>query len=288
MASTKSSLLRDYQLATQAIEFIEAHADEQPDLKRVADTLGLSPSAMNRLFSRWVGISPKRFLQSLTLDHSQRDLRAGLSNTSSALASGLSGSSRLHDLFLTFHGMSPGDFKREGKDLEIRYGQHTTPFGMCLIGLTDKGICWLSFHDGSFRKDLRSLGTTWPGAVLIHDQSATRNIVKTIFPGNGQLPDKPLTVLVKGSAFQLQVWRALLGIPLGSTIAYGELAAQIARPNAVRALGTAVGQNAISFLIPCHRVVRAGGHFGQYRWGSKRKKTILTWESLAIDQNSGF
>jgi AraC family transcriptional regulator of adaptative response/methylated-DNA-[protein]-cysteine methyltransferase len=288
MARRKSTLPRDYQLATRAIAFIETHADEQPDLKRIADTLGLSPSAMNRLFSRWVGISPKRFLQSLTLDRSQRDLRAGLSNTSSALGSGLSGSSRLHDLFITFHGMSPGDFKREGKDLEIRYGQHTTPFGTCLIGLTDKGICWLSFHDGSFEEDLHSLGITWPGAALIPDQLATQDMVENIFPGNGQLPNQPLAVLVKGSAFQLQVWRALLGIPLGSTIAYGELAAQIDRPNAVRALGTAVGQNAISFLIPCHRVVRAGGHFGQYRWGAKRKKTILTWESLAIDRDSGF
>ena len=276
----------DYERITKAIRFMEAHYQRQPDLGRIAASVHLSPHHFQRVFKRWAGISPKKFLQSLTLAHSQRQLRAGASLLSATLDTGLSGTGRLHDLFVTFQGMTPAEFKAEGAGLEIRYGLHPSPFGHCLLGITERGICWLSFGSKVLAKELKPLKDNWPSAVMKPDQETTEKWVKRIFPGNGRLPESRIPVLAVGSDFQLQVWRALLGIPVGAAVSYGELAAKIGRPQAVRALGTAVGQNAVAYLIPCHRVIRAGGHFGQYRWGAPRKAMILRWEQLDGIRNS--
>lgn len=270
----------DYERVAKAIQFMETHFDRQPDLARIAATVNLSPHHFQRMFKRWAGISPKKFLQSLTLAHSQRELRAGASLLSTTLDTGLSGTGRLHDLFVTFQGMTPAEFKANGAGLEIRYGMHPSPFGHCLLGVTERGICWLSFGSQALGKELQALKHNWPGATMTHDLETAAKWIKRIFPGNGRVPDSKIPVLAVGSDFQLQVWRALLGIPIGAVVSYGELAAKIGRPQAVRALGTAVGQNAVAYLIPCHRVIRAGGHCGQYRWGAARKAMILRWEQL--------
>ncbi|NBT28772.1 MAG: methylated-DNA--[protein]-cysteine S-methyltransferase [Gammaproteobacteria bacterium] len=281
MSRPQADIALDYERVSRVIDFLEAHVEQQPDLTQVAAAAGLSPEHFQRIFKRWVGISPKKYLQSLTLNRAQNELKRGSSLLSAALKSGLSGTGRLHDLFVTFHGMTPGEYQALGRSLRINYGIVPSPFGHCLLGVTDRGVCWLSFGSARLSRELPELRATWPGAEFLHNSRAVERVARSIFPGNGKLPKEPIHVLVKGSEFQLRVWRALLQIPIGSVTSYGELAAAIDKPNAMRALGTAVGQNAISFLIPCHRVIRAGGHFGQYRWGAERKAIILEWEAVA-------
>ncbi|MEK9785666.1 MAG: methylated-DNA--[protein]-cysteine S-methyltransferase [Gammaproteobacteria bacterium] len=270
----------DYQRVSAALQFLEAHSLAQPSLSHVAHSVGLSPEHFQRVFKRWVGISPKKYLQSLTLVRAQAGLRGGKSLLSAALKSGLSGTARLHDLFVTFQGMTPGEYQALGLGLEISYGICRSPFGYCLLGMTNRGVCWLSFGTGNLSQELTALEATWPRAIFRHDPDSIARMGKNIFPGNGESPREKIPLLVRGTDFQLMVWRALLDIPSGHTTTYGELAERINKPRAIRALGTAVGQNAISFLIPCHRVIRAGGHFGQYRWGAERKTLMLEWEAI--------
>ena len=274
----------DYVRVAKSLEFLRTHSREQPTLAETAAAAKLSPYHFQKLFKRWVGISPKKYLQSLTLTDAQQHLRSGQSVLDTALHTGLSGSGRLHDLFVSLQSMTPAEYRDQGVGLTISFGIHDSPFGKCLLGVTARGICWLSFAKAETKTSqiLLPLKETWPSARLAPAQKETAGLLKQIFPGEGSPPRGPLTLLVRGTDFQVRVWRALLGIPLGATMTYGDLAADIQKPRAVRAVGTAVGQNAISFLIPCHRIIRSDGAIGGYRWGSPRKEVMLEWEQIRL------
>jgi AraC family transcriptional regulator of adaptative response/methylated-DNA-[protein]-cysteine methyltransferase len=239
----------------------------------------LSESHLQRLFTRWAGISPKRFLQFQTVAHARSLLAESHSLLDTTYEAGLSSASRLHDLFVTIDAVTPGEFKRAGDGLTIEWGAHETPFGECVIGVTPRGICGLNFAlaDGTAGA-LARLEDTWEGARMIENPGATRYAVEQIF-GVASGSRAPLAVLVKGTNFQLKVWEALLRIPLGAVATYEDIAVATGSPRAVRAVGSAVGQNPVSYLIPCHRVIRKTGAFGNYGGGIARKRAMLTWES---------
>lgn len=267
---------RDYARIAEAIAFLGAHRREQPDLSALARHLRLSESHLQRLFTRWAGISPKRFLQSLTLDYARAQLDATHDLLNLSLDAGLSGPGRLHDLFVTLDAVSPGEAKSRGLGLTIRYGVHPTPFGDALIATTERGICKLHFQeDGAAPEPL--LHADWPCATLRVDRAATAPLIAAIF--GACRPAAPLALWVKGSNFQFQVWRALLAIPPGRLTTYRTLAAGIGHPRAARAVGNAVAANPLAYLIPCHRVIRETGAPGGYRWGVVRKTAIQCWES---------
>ncbi|MBW4461790.1 MAG: bifunctional helix-turn-helix domain-containing protein/methylated-DNA--[protein]-cysteine S-methyltransferase [Nodosilinea sp. WJT8-NPBG4] len=266
-----------YRQIAEAIAFLRQHHLDQPDLTAIASHVHLSQYHFQRLFTQWAGISPKRFLQNLTVDYA----KAKIAETKSLLELtenvGLSSLGRLHDLFVTLEAMSPGEFKAGGAGLEISYGIHATPFGPCLLAKTARGICNLHFLDAANRETAeRLLRAEWPGATLVADQSGTAGESDRIFTPN---PDRPLALAVKGTNFQIQVWRALLQIPPGGLTTYQDLAEAIGRPTAARAVGNAIGRNPVGYLIPCHRVIRASGEWGGYRWGAARKTLLLGWEA---------
>jgi AraC family transcriptional regulator of adaptative response/methylated-DNA-[protein]-cysteine methyltransferase len=269
----------DYELVRSALEFIESEARQQPELAEVAAHVGLSPHHFQRLFRRWVGISPKRFLQHLTLDAAKAVLARSDSVLDASYAAGLSSPGRLHDLFVNLEAVTPGEFKAGGRDLIIRTGIHESPFGSCLLALTERGLCGLSFDDApDCRQGLADLRAAWPAARIVEDAAATRPVFEQLFD-NPAAPDRPrIDLYVRGSNFQLQVWRALLAIPPGQLDSYGEIARRIGRPGAARAVGCAVGSNPVAWLIPCHRVITSMGSFGHYRWGALRKRAMIGWE----------
>lgn len=276
----------DYNRVAQAIGYLQAHADSQPDLSRVARHVGLSAPHFQRLFTRWAGVSPKRFLQFLTLADARRRLLETRNTLDLAAAVGLSGGSRLHDLFITLDAMSPGEARTGGAGLDIRYGIHDTPFGPALLAATTRGICALHFVDD---RDAAAepLRAAWPHAQLVPDTRGTAALARRLFAPLVRDAEQPLAVLVKGTNFQIQVWRALLALPAGSVTTYGDLAAALHMPDAARAVGAAVGANALAWLIPCHRVIRASGALSGYRWGMERKATMLAWEA-AQTQSTTF
>lgn len=267
----------DYQRIETAIRFIEENAAEQPSLEEIAAQVGLSPFHFQRLFRRWAGISPKRFLQLVTVEHAKELLEGSTSVMETAYEVGLSGPARLHDHFVALEAVTPGEFKSQGLGLRIRYGVHESPFGDVFLASTDRGICGLRFVDDDPREAVSWLSGLWPGAGLEQDQPATREVVRQIFAEGG--PSEPIPVLVKGTNFQVAVWKALLRIPPGQLVAYEDVARSIGRPSASRAVGGAVGANRISYLIPCHRVIRSSGALGGYAWGSPRKRAIIGWEA---------
>jgi AraC family transcriptional regulator, regulatory protein of adaptative response / methylated-DNA-[protein]-cysteine methyltransferase len=270
----------DYQRIEQAIAYLESHAPEQPSLAEAAAALGLSQYHFQRLFKRFAGVSPKRFLQFLTASQARRLLQDSRPVLDAAFALGLSSPSRLHDLTLNLFAMTPGQVAREGQGLEIRYGLPDTPFGRCLLAVTDRGVCGLSFVDSGGREQaLDDLAQSWPGAELRQDRAGVGRVAQRIFAPRASRRPKPLNLLVRGSNFQLQVWQALLRIPPGAVITYGGLATRLGSPGAARAVGTAAGANPIAYLIPCHRVLRASGAFGGYRWGLQRKKAMFAREA---------
>jgi AraC family transcriptional regulator, regulatory protein of adaptative response / methylated-DNA-[protein]-cysteine methyltransferase len=273
---------RDYARIARAIGFLRENAAAQPDLAAAARQAELSEHHFQRLFTRWAGVSPKRFLQFLTVEDARRRLAATRNTLDLAAEVGLSGGGRLHDLFVTLEAVSPGEALGGGVGIDIRWGLHDTPFGMALLGLTRRGICALHFVDGA-DEARQCLHQTWPQAALQRDQDGTADTVQRIF---APLRDarQPLSVLVKGSNFQVQVWRALLALPPGALSTYGELANAIGRPEAARAVGTAVGANTIAYLIPCHRVIRASGVISNYRWGAARKAAMLGREAAYSDE----
>lgn len=274
----------DYRRIERAIRHLEQHLRDQPGLDELAAAAGLSPYHFHRLFSRWVGTTPKRFLQYLTAEHVKQRLRESASLLDAAWDAGLSGGGRLHDLLVTVDAVTPGEFKRRGADLEIRWGVHPTPFGSALLGATDRGLCALEFLDRRSRLQARDeLGSRWPGARLLERPEETRAYLPRLFPAPGATPSGPFTLLVKGTNFQLRVWQALLRVPAGALTSYGAIAASLSRPGAARAVGRAVGGNPISYLIPCHRVVRSAAGLGGYRWGLARKRAILAWEAARGD-----
>ena len=268
----------DYDRIEQAIQYLDERSREQPSLADVAAHVGLSESHFQRLFTRWAGISPKRFLQFQTVAHARALLAESRSLLDATYEAGLSSAGRLHDLFVTIDAVTPGEFKRSGDGLTIQWGVHETPFGECVIGTTPRGICGLYFAtDGGIARAQRLLADSWEGARLIENAVATRPLAEQIF-NDAAHATAPLAVLVKGTNLQLKVWEALLRIPLGEVVTYEQLAAAAGAPTAVRAVGTAVGRNPVSYLIPCHRVIRKTGAFGNYGGGIARKRAMLTWE----------
>lgn len=271
----------DYARIEQAILYLDAHAREQPSLDDVAAHVGLSPFHFQRLFTRWAGISPKRFLQVHTLSSARRLLAERRSVLDTSFAVGLSGGGRLHELFVTLTAMTPGEFKLGGEGLTVHHGVHVTPFGECLIAVCERGICGLHFLTGASEAEaLAELKGQWPRATFVESERETAPWVERIFPEAPPSERTPLSVLVKGTPFQVQVWQALLRVAPGEVATYEDLARAIGKPKAVRAVGTAVGGNSVALLIPCHRVLRKTGVFGDYRWGPARKQVMLAWESL--------
>jgi AraC family transcriptional regulator of adaptative response/methylated-DNA-[protein]-cysteine methyltransferase len=267
----------DYDRVEKAIHYLETHFRAQPSLADVARAAGLSEFHFQRLFQRWAGISPKRFLQVLTTNYAEQLLRDSRSLLDVTYESGLSSPSRLHGLFVSLHAVTPAEWREGGKGLAIRYGIHDSPFGRCLLATTDRGICALRFATGSDERLVRELRDEWPGAELVSDKSRTKAYADRIF-GHERVGE-PLPVMVRGTNFQVRVWEALLRIPSGQLASYADVAAAVGAPKASRAVGSAVAANPVGFLIPCHRVIRQSGIIGDYRWGTARKKAMLAWES---------
>ena len=269
----------DYRRIEKAIIFLDEHAPEQPTLEEVADHISLSPFHFQRLFKSWAGVSPKRFLQYLTLENAKRLLRESASVLDASLEVGLSGPGRLHDLFISVEAMTPGEYKARGRGLEINYGFHGSPFGECLVAVTSRGVCGLSFVEAGRSDTLLQLAESWQEAKLIENPGANEKIATQIFSQSRVGTPPPVKILLKGTNFQIKVWEALLKIPEGRVVSYGNVADAVGRHGASRAVGTAVGQNPIAFLIPCHRVLRSNGGIGGYRWGTTRKRAILAREA---------
>ncbi|MBT8397015.1 MAG: methylated-DNA--[protein]-cysteine S-methyltransferase [Gemmatimonadetes bacterium] len=274
----------DYETVARALRYLDDNYLDQPSLDELAGALGLSKYHLQRLFTRWAGVSPKRFLQFLTLEHAKRLLQESEPVLATAFASGLSGPARLHDLFINTEGVTPGEYKSGGLSLRIGYGFHPTPFGDALLAATERGLCHLAFlgsdRDSDRDDALAGLKEEWPGASLAESAGTTGHFARAIFnPGEGSPPKAPLSLFLKGTNFQLKVWNALLRIPSGAVTTYGRLARAMGSSGSARAVGSAVGRNSIAYLIPCHRVIREMGDFGQYRWGPTRKGAMLAWES---------
>jgi len=268
-----------YTLVEQAIEFIEANVRRQPELDEIAAAVGMSEYHFQRLFTRWTGISPKRFMQFLTKEQAKQLLARSENLLDTTHQVGLSSLGRLHDLFVTTEAVTPGEYKSAGQGLTIRYGVHHTPFGKCLIATTERGICNLSFVESSEGKAIDELVSNWQHAQMTEDFTSTAPLVARIF--SDFQPDSPLKLHLRGTNFQIKVWEALLKIPTGALTTYEHIAVKIGKPQALRAVGTAVGHNPIAYLIPCHRVIRKSGEYGNYRFGSARKKAILAKEFSA-------
>ncbi len=270
----------DYERIGAALRYLQRNRRRNVPLREIADSVGLSEYHFQRLFTRWTGVSPKRFAGYLTLDYARSLLRDATSVLDTTYAAGLSSPSRLHDLFVTIDAVTPGEFKSGGRDLTIEYGDHPCPFGRCLLGVTERGVCWLSFADSADHADgLDQLRATWPAANLRENTRRTTRVAQRIFAPSGRRTGTPLSVLVGGTNFQLKVWEALLRIPPGRLVTYGDVATAIGRATSARAVGNAVGANRVSFLIPCHRVIRSMGVISSYRWGPERKRAILAWEA---------
>lgn len=270
----------DYARIEKAILFLEANYQRQPELREVAEGAGLSEFHFQRLFRRWAGISPKRFLQFLTLEHAKSLLGASHSVLDATYDAGLSSPGRLHDLFVKIEAMTPGEFKAQGAGLRISYGFHPSPFGECLLAVTERGICGLGFvTDGARASLLADFQSRWPEAHWEENPRQTEPYLRRIFDVEKRHADRPITLVLQGTNFQLKVWEALLKIPMGSVVPYQELATSVCSARAARAVGGAVGKNPIAFLIPCHRVIRKAGKIGGYHWGTARKKAMLAWEA---------
>jgi AraC family transcriptional regulator, regulatory protein of adaptative response / methylated-DNA-[protein]-cysteine methyltransferase len=277
--------MNDYERVATVIRFLDRHHTDQPDLNELAAAAGLSPFHFHRLFSAWAGVTPKDFLQCLTLEHVKQLLRDGDNVFDAALNAGLSGPGRLHDLCVTLEAASPGEMKNGGAGMQIDYGFAETPFGEALIAETERGICHLSFVQEQSRNAVRDLvADQWPNAKLRRKDQRAVELSKKIFVHRPQNESRPnLRAFVRGTPFQLRVWRALLEVPSGSLTTYGRLSAAINQPAAARAVGSAVGANPISFVIPCHRVIRETGALGNYGGGRIRKRAIIGWELSVRD-----
>ncbi len=263
----------------RAIRYLVAHRERQPSLEEVAGVAGSSPWHFQRQFRRQVGVSPKRFLQFLTVEHAKQRLEASASVLDAALEAGLSGPSRLHDHFVALEAVTPGEYKRAGEGLEIFHGAAASPFGEVFLAATPRGVVHLSFPAGGTAADEEArLLREWPGASHRRDDAAVRELAERIFDLGAEPAAEPISVLVRGTNFQVQVWKALLRIPAGQLTTYGRVARAIGRPSASRAVGAAVGANRVAFLVPCHRVIAAQGALGGYRWGLERKRALLAFE----------
>jgi len=273
--------MNDFDRVATVIRYLDEHHAEQPALGELAAATGLSEFHFHRLFHRWAGVTPKDFLQCLTVEHAKRRLRESASVLDTALDAGLSGPGRLHDLLVTIEAASPGEFKSGGQGLTIEWGLTETPFGLCSLGWNARGIGHLAFHDADETfAEPPALRQNWPNAQFRRNDREARRRAKMIFQ-RGTEPAGPLKTFVRATPFQLKVWRALLRIPEGCVASYGRLADAVGDPRAARAIGTACGANPIGYLIPCHRVIRETGVVRGYRWGDTRKRALLAWEAAS-------
>ena len=293
---------KDYIRIESALSFLSEHGQSQPTLADVAEHVGLSEHHLQRLFTRWAGISPKRFLQFQTVESAKSLLRDSRSVLDTTYSTGLSSGGRLHDLFVTLEAVTPGEFKSGGAGLTIATGFHDSPFGECLVAVTERGLCGLSFVvDGDRAAALAELSANWPGASFVEDQEATRSTARRVFAAwdgqhwqpdgpdtaDGDVTPTPLSVLVRGTNFQVRVWEALLRIPPGAVATYEDVASALGRSGATRAVGSAIARNPVAYLIPCHRVIRKSGAFGGYHWGATRKVAMLLRETAGQSIDGG-
>src|SRR5687767_8081558 len=278
----------DYAYVKKALSFISENWREQPSLETIAAEVKLSPSHLQRVFTRWAGLSPKAFLQALTLDHARSMLRDSASILDTTYEVGLSGPSRLHDLFVTHEGMTPGSYKAQGLGLTICYGFHPSPFGIALVMVAEQGLAGLAFADeGEEKKVLADMMSRWPNARYLEDSAMTAPFATRVFNPDAWSPKRPLRVVMIGTDFEIRVWETLLRIPIGKASTYSDIAAHLDKPKAARAVGAAVGKNPVSFVVPCHRVLGKSGTLCGYHWGLTRKRAILGWEAGLLTRASG-
>lgn len=275
---------RQYVTVARAIEFIRVNAGRQPELAEIAAAVGLGAHHLQRIFSAWAGLSPKRFLQYLTKEHARQALRDSAVVLDAALDAGLSGPGRLHDLMVSCEAMTPGEIRALGAGVEVVHGLAPTPFGMALFGWTARGICHLAFGDDPAAA-VATLRRDWPAAELRRDDAAAQALAARVFTATPE-PGR-LHLLLRGTNFQIKVWEALLRVPAGALVSYGRLAELAGAPGAQRAVGSALAANAIAYLIPCHRVIRSGGDSGAYRWGAERKLAMQAWEAAGRGEARG-
>lgn len=272
--------MTDYERIKKSIEFITSNFQQQPDLDEVAKQVHVSPFHFQRMFKEWAGVTPKKFLQYISVEHAKNLLKQNLTLSDVSFETGLSGTSRLHDLFISIEGMTPGEYKNGGEQLYINYSFAETPFGNIIVGSTAKGICHLAFADEE-RKALQELQLLFPHAAFKQVVDTIQQNALFIFTQDWKnLSD--IKLHLKGTAFQLKVWEALLKIPMGRLTTYSNLAAVVGNEKASRAVGSAVGDNPVAFLIPCHRVIKSTGVIGQYHWGSTRKTAMIGWEAAKV------
>lgn len=282
-AVPKTVAARDYDAVRRAIAFLSEHWLEQPELDDLAGHLGLSAAHCQKLFKRWCGLSPKEFLQAITIDNARNLLDGSASLLDCAHEVGLSGSSRLHDLFVDHIAMTPGDYKRRGEGIAISYGFHSSPFGEALVMATDRGIAGIAFVNediGQTRQEaLNDMTRRWPNADYLEQPEATAAHAQQVFDPRRWSAEQPVRLVMIGTDFEVRVWETLLKIPMGKAVSYTDIARHIGKPQASRAVGSAVGRNPISFVVPCHRVLRADGSLGGYHWGLTRKRALIGWET---------
>ena len=277
---TQNAALRDYDSVRRAIAFISENWRAQPTIEAMADAAGVTPDELHHLFRRWASLTPKAFMQALTLDHAKSLLRNSASVLDAALDSGLSGPGRLHDLFVTHEAMSPGEWKNGGAGLTLRVGFHPSPFGTAIVIATDRGLSGLAFADpGEEQAALADMKRRWPSATYLEDHDSTAPLARRIFDTRMWRPDQPLRVVLIGTDFEVRVWETLLRIPMGRAVSYSDIASRINSPKASRAVGAAVGKNPISFVVPCHRALGKNGDLTGYHWGMTRKRAMLGWEA---------
>lgn len=270
----------DYERVRKALAYMTARWRDQPSQEAIAEHVGVSPSHLHHIFRRWAGLTPKAFLQAVTLDHARELLRGSASVLDTALEVGLSGPGRLHDLFVTHEAMSPGEWKSGGEDVTLRYGFHPSPFGEAIVVAAPRGLAGMGFvDDGDRPAALADMRRRWPRASFAEDAAATAPLATRAFDPATWRPETPLRVVLIGTDFEVRVWETLLRIPLGRATTYSDIASHLGKPKAARAVGAAVGRNPVSFVVPCHRVLGRSGALTGYHWGLTRKRAILGWEA---------
>jgi AraC family transcriptional regulator, regulatory protein of adaptative response / methylated-DNA-[protein]-cysteine methyltransferase len=270
----------DYDVVRHAVAYISEHWRRQPEIEAIAHASGVTPDELHHLFRRWAGLTPKAFLQAITLDHARRLLRESASVLDAAYEVGLSGPGRLHDLFVTHEAMSPGEWKAGGAGLTLTYGFHRSPFGIALLVATERGLAGLGFADpGEEAKALDDMRRRWPQADFREDTAGTAALAQRVFEPKLWQRDRPLRVVMIGTDFEVRVWETLLRVPMGRATTYSDIAARLQVPKAARAVGAAVGKNPLSFVVPCHRVLGKSGDLTGYHWGLTRKRAMLGWEA---------
>jgi AraC family transcriptional regulator, regulatory protein of adaptative response / methylated-DNA-[protein]-cysteine methyltransferase len=276
----QNAALRDYDSVRRAIAFISEHWRTQPTIESMADAAGVTPDELHHLFRRWAGLTPKAFMQALTLDHAKGLLRDSASVLDAALDSGLSGPGRLHDLFVTHEAMSPGEWKNGGAGMTLTYGFHPSPFGTAIVIASGRGLAGLAFADpGEEMAALADMLRRWPRAIHVEDHGGTAQLAQRVFDTRMWRADQPLRVTLIGTDFEVRVWETLLKIPMGRAVSYSDIASSIKRPTASRAVGAAIGRNPVSFVVPCHRALGKSGALTGYHWGITRKQAMLGWEA---------